>query len=222
MPTQMLNRCFLFQDLPDEACAALQPLLPPPVHFVKGDDIVLPHGRGLMLLLCGRARVAFRSESGERPVKFLEAGHVFGAAGLFSEGEQAATVVAIEDGQALFVPERMLTEIWLQYPQTAQRYIRFLTERVRFLNRRVAALAEPTAHTRLWQYLLQHCEADGTVRLDRSMSDLAKTLGIGRASLYRALDELQAAGRLRHEDHVRVSSETRTSFWKDGLSLILC
>ena len=201
MPKQMLNRCFLFADLPDEACRRLQPLLHP-LSFTKGSDLALPGERGLMLLLCGRARVAFRGEGGERLVKFLEAGHVFGAAGLFSDTVPQAVVIAEEDCQALFVPERVLPEIWEQYPKTAERYIAFLTERVRFLNRRVSALSEPSVDMRLWQYLLQHCEQDGTVRLDRSMSALAKTLGIGRASLYRVLEQMQAEGRLQYKDHV--------------------
>lgn len=202
MSESTLRSCFLFEDLPDEICAQIQQMLPPPFSFQKEHVIDVPAQRGLILLVHGRARVVHQSENQvERLVKFLEPGQLFGAAGLFGDQKSSSTVVAMSNGQAWFLPEEILLRIWEQYPQTAQRYIRFLTERVRFLNRRIAALAEPSAQDRLWHYLLQHCREDGTVQLDRSMTALAKTLGIGRASLYRVLDAMQERGQLSHKDH---------------------
>ena len=42
-------------------------------------------------------------------------------------------------------------------------------------------------------------DADGTVRFSGSLCDLARALDVGRSSLYRSLDRLEAAGRLSRE-----------------------
>lgn len=202
MSQQEWQQCFLWEGLPSGALEQIGEALPPPVPFGKGQVIDLPSARGLMLLLRGRVRAVYRGEDhAEHLMKYLDAGQVFGAAGLFAEAACGSTVIALCDGAVQFFPEELLLQVWQQYPQAAIRYIRFLTERVQFLNRRLSALSESTAEDKLWHYLVQHCREDGTVALDRSMTALAKTLGISRASLYRCLEEMQQRGQLRHHQH---------------------
>jgi DNA-binding MarR family transcriptional regulator len=78
----------------------------------------------------------------------------------------------------------------------AENYIRYLTRRIYFLNDRIEELICPSTDQRVLLYLTQNAE-DG--RFTLAMTTLAQSLSISRASLYRALDKLEAAGRIRRD-----------------------
>ena len=84
-------------------------------------------------------------------------------------------------------------------PEFAENYIRLLSEKVRFLNRRIADFTASDTERKLAGYLAA-CPADdrGIIRPNRSA--LARTLDIGRASLYRALDCFESKGLIRKAD----------------------
>ena len=88
-------------------------------------------------------------------------------------------------------------------PAFALNYVAFLSDRIRFLNRRLACLGAGSAARRLAAWL-DASIPDGAAEyeLPLSLSRLPDALGVSRASLYRALDELEAAG------HIAVLSGT--------------
>ena len=69
--------------------------------------------------------------------------------------------------------------------------LRYLTGRIRFLSGRLQSLAQPGAEGKLARYLLAN---DGEGQLTCPATDLAKRLGISRASLYRAFEAMEQAG----------------------------
>ena len=50
------------------------------------------------------------------------------------------------------------------------------------------------ADARLLEYIKANADEAGNVGIPKSMSALAATLGIGRSSLYRALEKLESGG----------------------------
>lgn len=153
--------------------------------------------RSLVLLLEGRARVL----QGRVVMNELSPGQVFGAAALFGEAEPyESSVVAAADGRLAFIPQETVSAWMRQYPRIAENYIRFLSGRIRFLNRRLATLTAGPADDRLWRYLLSRRSPDGTVTLPGGMTALAEALGVGRSSLYRSLETLIADGRVERRD----------------------
>ena len=83
--------------------------------------------------------------------------------------------------------------------RVAENYIRFLTDRIRFLNRKITALTDGQSDDRLRRYLLEHGSETGEVELPGSMKELAQMLHMGRSSLYRSLDVLLAEKTVRRE-----------------------
>ncbi len=81
-------------------------------------------------------------------------------------------------------------------PRVGENYVTFLSDRIRFLNRRLSTLTAGQTDGKLWRYLLAHRGEDGVVSLPGGMTGLAETLNMGRSSLYRSLDALTAAGRI--------------------------
>ena len=94
---------------------------------------------------------------------------------------------------ACFSPRTPLGES----PAFRENYIGFLGGRIRFLNRKIGYLTAGSAERRLALYLASL--GPGEVRLSIPFSALSELLDIGRASLYRALDRLEADGQIvRH------------------------
>ena len=130
----------------------------------------------------------------------LRDGDVFGVAALFGGGEDFPTTVRAQTSCRILFIEQQTVAAWMAaYPRVAENYIRFLSERIRFLNRRLSTLTADNADDKLWHYLLAHRDEQGIVCLSGGMTALAKTLGMGRSSLYRCLDALSDDGKIRRQ-----------------------
>lgn len=150
--------------------------------------------RALALVLEGEVRVLH----GRVVMNTLHAGEVFGAAALFAEEEPySSRVLAASRCRILFIEQSQVSAMMAAYPQVAENYVRFLSDRIRFLNRRLATLTAGQTDDKLWQYLLAHRDEQGAVRLAGGMTALAGRLGMGRTSLYRSLEQLTVAGKIR-------------------------
>ena len=68
--------------------------------------------------------------------------------------------------------------------------IEFLVDRVGFLNKKITTFAGYSSGSRLNMYLTEN-SIDGKITIEGSIAELAETLGVGRASLYRSLDALE-------------------------------
>ncbi len=150
--------------------------------------------RALGLVLEGRVRVYH----GRVVMNELQPGDVFGAAALFG-GEETyhSTVTAHTACRILFLSQATVAQWMAAAPRIGENYIRFLSGRIRFLNRRLATLTAGQTDGKLWRYLLAHRDENGVVHLDGGMTALAKSLDMGRSSLYRCLDALVASGKIR-------------------------
>lgn len=187
-------QCPLFADLSEEERQALLARAPEPQSFRKGEAIYTAHRfqRAVGLILKGRVTVTRSSAVLNR----LGPGELFGAAALYWEGEYATRVTARTDCLIRFIPRPLLEEWMRQDFRIAENYIRFLSGRIRFLNRRIAAFTAGSADQRLLLFLRQQADGTGLVPV-RSMTELARVLDMSRTSLYRSIEELEAAGRLR-------------------------
>lgn len=130
-------------------------------------------------------------------MNILRVGDVFGAAALYGQQEPyASRVVADSECEVAFVPQETVSRWMASEPRIAENYIRFLSDRIRFLNRRLATLTAGQTDGKLWRYLLAYAGEDGIVRISGGMTELAKRLNMGRSSLYRSLDSLAEDGRI--------------------------
>ncbi|MBQ4333503.1 MAG: Crp/Fnr family transcriptional regulator [Clostridia bacterium] len=164
----------------------------------KGEILYDPqHARRcLAYLLEGHARVM----QGRVVMNDLCVGDVFGVAALFGSTEPyPSTVVAVTDCRLVLIPQETVSRWMAAVPAVGENYVRFLSDRIRFLNRRLGTLTAGQTDGRLWKYLLAHRDAAGVVTLSGGMNALAKRLDMGRSSLYRSLDALSDAGRIRRE-----------------------
>lgn len=203
--TAALSALFLFDGLTAEEKAALFRAGQIRRQSVARGTVVFDRGhaeQALVLVLDGRLQVL----QGRVVMNELCAGQVFGAAALFDtlDGESGmpypSTVKAATDARLAFIPQATVTAWMRLCPRVAENYIRFLSGRIRFLNRRLTTLTAGQADDRLWRWLTAHRAPDGTVVLPGGMTALAAALGVGRSSLYRSLDALIEEGRIVRRD----------------------
>lgn len=152
--------------------------------------------RSFGIVLEGRLRVT-KENADKRPIVMstLQRGAMFGAAALFnSEPEYATKITAIEHSRVLFLPQRLIKRMIEREPDIAENYIRYLSERILFLNRKIYFLTAGTAEQRLAGFLLDNLAVGEFSEMPMPMHRLADALNMSRASLYRAFDELTASG----------------------------
>jgi len=198
-PRQILSRHRLFSacsdDLLDAAAATCELR-----DFSQGEELKSYTERPFLCIIStGSAHVYAKERSSDLLLRILREGDTFGVATLFGQtGESAITkIIAAEPTRALCMSEASVRSMILRDGDFAMRYIDFLADRIRFLNKRISCLGAGSAEDKLCTWLLNQLPEDRelhTYTLPMSLSQLADTLGLGRASLYRALDELEARG----------------------------
>ena len=194
----VLSSFLLFAGLDEEELSAVAAMTEAPVDYHKGEVIYRcdDFRRAIGLVLEGSVTVHREALMMNR----LCAGDMFGAAALFDESKTYVTQITAEEPcRILFLSQETMSRLLREYPLLAENYIRFLSGRIRFLNRKLAVLADGSTERRVYNYLLSHSDEQGLVHLPPSMVELAHTLNIGRSSLYRAVDALSETGVIARE-----------------------
>ena len=190
---QLVADTFLFQNVDeftvermvaDERCRKMR--------FDKGSVIFdeTHFYKSLGIILSGEVRVEKNTADGKRlKMSTMGPGDCFGAAAMFHDRGRYLNVITAEKAtEVLFLSEELINWAMQRDPVITNNYISYLSDRIWFLNAKIAALTAGTAEQRLAVYLLEHGGAS------TSMTDLSQILNIGRASLYRALDDMEAQG----------------------------
>lgn len=152
----------------------------------------------LCVLMSGRATVHARSSDQTHAalLRTMEAGSVFGVHCIFNADMlPQSRIVAQKACRVALISCGVWEQILAQHAPTMVNYVRFLTQRIRFLNEKIRYLTAGSAERRLALYLLSEIPQENiAVRLPLSAVSLADLLDLGRASLYRAIDQLTKDG----------------------------
>lgn len=154
------------------------------------------------------------TDNGQNVVmRSFQRGCCFGAASIFGgDDKYVSTITAKTDIEILFISQSELESIFLKYPKTALNYINFLSEKIRFLNTKLNVISCSNAEDTLLKYLVSVCDSQNNAIIPKSMTLLAKSLGLGRATLYRCLDSLEKDGIiLRENNTIKVIKNEKNS-----------
>lgn len=202
---ESFKNCFLFKGLSDEQIEAVLSGRVKTVSFKKGDIIFDKKNvcRVLGIVLKGEVEIYKTvSDSQKLVLNTLSHGQVFGAASLFCQGD-AMTQIAASKNCTIAVLERDSVEkILSENFKIALNYLKFMSDRVCFLNKKIDSFTASTPEERLALYLLD-CTADNVcdrVHVRQGISRLAQSLNIGRASLYRAIEALESDGIIARDE----------------------
>ena len=192
------------------------------VDFVSyaRDDVICSaetYRNAIGFLLRGEAKVQRRS--GALMISRLHAGDVFGCAFLFSGESFPGEIVACRQSVVAYISKTAVVRLMELDGGFTISFIRYLSQRIFFLSQRIDSFTGGSAESRLANYLLLCFGAYRTYQLDRSMSQLAVSLDIGRASLYRAFDALEEAGAVRRDGkNVRLADREALASFANSIS----
>ena len=147
----------------------------------------------LIVLLEGRVKIFSADQEKNVILRSMEPGEVCGAASLFLESPSPISrIEASENSTVLLFDHPTVRELLAKDARFLDAYLAFLAGRVQFLNGKIRCYTAGSAERRLALWLAS--EQRATVCLPDSLTALADTLDIGRASLYRSLDKFEAEG----------------------------
>lgn len=197
--TELLMRTSLFSMVPR---SVLEKIIASPyckvMSFEKGELVygTKDFSRSLGIILSGRLRVTKNNADGHAMLmSTLMPGSLFGAAALFNdETEYATDITALEGSRIVFFTQKLMQRMIRREARIAENYIRYLSGRILFLNKKMYFLTAGTAEQRLCSFLLDNIPQGSAAELPMPLNKLAGALNISRASLYRAFDALAKTG----------------------------
>ncbi len=190
MKRNALFDLFLWKDLPSERIKQYLAQLPPPRSFEKGAVIYSEREfpRAFAVVAEGKAEVLAHSGASMR---MLETGDVCGVTALFGNERYASTIRAASRLKLQFIPENLLTDWMEAEPILSMNYIRFLHQRILYLNEKIRLYTEGSAEERLRRHIEGHIRPDSSVDFPGGLAAMARSLNISRTSLYRTLEQLE-------------------------------
>ena len=199
----LLQKTALFLNLPTSRLRELLENRGTIRKFSTDEVLYDPHHfqRAMGIILSGRLKV---NTEHEVVLTVLDPGSIFGVAGLFLDRNDYVSVIrALQPSVVLFLTAEDLEIIFKEEFLICHNYLRFLSQRIVFLNQKISSFAAPTPAEALFTLLNQLAPVgeNQTFHLALSKQELCRRLNISRTSLYRAWQQLIREGRLtEHSD----------------------
>ncbi len=180
-------------------------------------------------VLSGNINISTASKGKTVVINKIKKGGIFGAASVFGKNENIAKIISKNKSKILFIPKKVIIDLFKSDYTAAINYIDFLSGRIRFLNEKIASFTAGNAESRLAVYILnllnekiKSNEKEETefikkdeikllpqIYLPVALKPLSESLDIGRASLYRAFNNLEKSGCIiRSERNITIISKT--------------
>jgi len=198
---EILEKLPITQGAQNESIArACKICMPQFQEYVKGEMLLSPgEFTHKLCVLCEGNAVAYSAENGHSVVlRSFKPYELFGISNLFTDSPFATKVVAKSPCTVLILDKCFLSYLIDNDKTVRYQYIRFLAEKTLFLNQKIACLTAGSAEKRLAVWLNAQANHD-SVSLEMPLNSLCMMLDMGRASLYRAFDQLEQDGFIKRD-----------------------
>lgn len=172
-----------------------------PVQFSKGEEL---YRNGVIAFLVnGKATIKRLNDMGDSiTIRSISCGEIFGAASVFGNSNfVTSSITADTVCEVIYISQEKFCDIIKQYPQMSVNYIKYLSDRIRFLNRKLDAFTAKLTEEKLYEFLLSQSDSEGNVNLNFGIAELARRLKVGRTSIYRDISALESKGLLNRCGH---------------------
>lgn len=182
----------MFDGLNEQEVSALFSLLGEPIAFNKGDEL---YKNGMLgIIIVGSATIKRLNTVGDAiTIRTIFQGELFGAASVFGSWKDGmSSIVAENSGKVVYINEDTFCKLLKKHSQISLNYIEYLSDRIRFLNRKLDAFTARSTEERLYEYLLSQSDGAGNVNLQFGITELSRRLQVGRTSIYRDIESLES------------------------------
>lgn len=194
----ILKQSFLFDGLTDdEILNIISPLDIEISYLEKNRTIFSPDSYEMKVgfVIIGEC-VVVKKRSGfdDIPLSIIGKGGSFGILTCFtSQKEYPTYVISKIPSTIAFFKDDDIINLAKANTTIAFNVIKFLGNRIDFLNDKITAFSSPSVEMKLVTYLLSEFREHNSLILEINKAGLAHKLGAGRASVYRAIQKLKDA-----------------------------
>ncbi len=169
--------------------------------YLSGETVYSPdeEEKRLIILKSGSANVYSVDESRSLLLRTLDAGKTVGVANLFSNERYVSRVIADKRCETVEITAAVFGKLLEADSAMLYNYISFLSNKICLLNKKIVYLTAGSAERRLAAFLDAHSSETGCESFQVQMNSLSEMLNLGRASLYRAADRLEADGCIKRQ-----------------------
>ena len=175
-------------------------------HYSQGD--IMQNNKTLCKIgIIVKGKAIIKSGNDGVIIRKLNSNDIYGAACLFDLPKHLTIVKAVTDCTVITMNKEFIEDCILEEKSISIKYIEFLAKRISFLNTKINAYTAKSAENKLYTYLLQLPRNKNVIDLKVDMSTIAKMIGIGRATLYRAFEKLEKSGTITKQDKKIILNE---------------
>jgi len=170
--------------------------------YSAGEEICSPKNTDhrIGIILDGTATISSADGTKNVLIRTVSRGAVFGISGIYSEQESFPSLISAKNEcSVLFISRLAFCSLIENDISAMKALVSYLGNRILYLNKKIHSFTAGSAERRLSLFLADN-ESDGVYCADVSMVALADMLDIGRASLYRAFDKLEAEGFIQKKE----------------------
>ncbi len=175
------------------------------IEFQKGDVICSEHSDNnrIGFVKSGECTV-FRQhiDNTLTPLNTVKPNSSFGIISVFDGcNDFPTTIIAKKQSVVVFIDKEHLLSLMMKDPRISFNVAKFLAGRVVFLNNKIKAFSGSSVTEKLACYLLSESDNLDSVTFDLNAKKTAEALNIGRASLYRAIQNLVNENLINYVDN---------------------
>lgn len=164
------------------------------LSFKRGDPVCeTQNGTDCVGIIISGSLTVEASEGSS--VSVMKRGGEFGICNIFVNDRMPTKLRARVASKVFFIPKEEFARLLGTDNGLMYRYVRLCNEKMLYLAERLRLISISDSAERLLYYLKTKSD-NGCVRLHFSKDELARQLGISRSSLFRALNSLEASGKI--------------------------
>lgn len=196
MSFNTLIHLFPFFGIDEKELLSIQNELSFNIVSYEKNDIVLSkdnYSCEIGFILSGECAVYKKRQKEDIPLQSLKKYDSFGILTLFSAEEYPTLIITKKKTRILFIKKDEFLACLKKHFTVSMNVMVFLTDRIQFLNKKIATLSGASVEEKVLQYISIQSKEFGE-QFSFNHSRVAALLNIGRASLYRVLNKLQDDG----------------------------
>ncbi len=142
-----------------------------------------------------------KSDGNSVPLNLLRKNDSFGIMTVFSSSDKFPTTVkAKKTSRIVFIEAEVIISLIKEYSNIALSVIEFMSNRIEFLNNKIATFSADSVEEKLVLYILREYEIQNSEKIKLNLSKTAEILNAGRASIYRAINSLEELNLIKFEN----------------------
>ena len=151
------------------------------------------------IVLEGKIEIAAPQNAHKVLLKTAGRGSIFGIANLYAPAGAFPTQISAKtDVKILFISPSVFRKMLEADIALMKNFLSFLSGKIVYLNKKIVSYTAGNTEQKL-AYFIYENSIDGLFSADISISDIAVMLDMGRASLYRSFDNLEAQGIIKRQ-----------------------